>query len=290
MDFSYNNYNNFSTQHASPSGRTPAPINYTHNCYPHKPCSYCSNPYHSSSNCPSWGRSSNFSYDQRNTNFSSPGFESNSNVYNSDWRNHPNFSWQAQAMGNCAPQYHELHNLAYPQFDHKSSNNPSSYDRLPQRLSLEETLQAFIQTSNRNIQELKKVTMSNQMMQELKSVTMSNNQAMQELKTASISNNENIQNLAKIEGHIDYLVAEFNRMEEEELQSQLMAEGHYMSDEDDASHSCHEYVPDTTILESKEIVDNNEEEGKDEQIEHIGEEGKEEQIVDDKEEQEEKDE
>jgi hypothetical protein len=79
-------------------------------------------------------------------------------------------------------------------------------------------------------------------------------------------------------------------MEEEDLQSQLMAEGHYMIDEDDASHSCHEHVPDTTILESKEIVDNNEEEGKDEQIEHIGEEGKEEQIVDDKEEQEEKDE
>jgi hypothetical protein len=177
---------------------------------------------------------------------------------------------------------------------------------------LEETVKAFIQTSNRNIQELKKVTMSNnQMMQELKSVTMSNdqimqelkqsreelknatmsnNRAMQQLKTASISDNENIQNLAKIEEHIDYLVAEFNRMEEKELQSQLMAEGHYMIDEDDASHSCHEHVSDTTILESKEIVDNNEEEGKDEQIEHIGEEGKDEQIVNDIEEQEEKDE
>jgi hypothetical protein len=46
-----------------------------------------------------------------------------------------------------------------------------------------------------------------------------------------------------------------------------MAQGHYMIDEDDASHSC-QRVPDTTILESKEIVDNNEEEEKDEQIEH----------------------
>jgi hypothetical protein len=138
------------------------------------------------------------------------------------------------------------------------------------------------------MQELKSVTMSNdQIMQELKqsreelkNATMSNNQAMQELKTTSISDNENIQNLAKIEGHIDYLVAEFNRMEEEELQSQLMAEGHYMIDEDDASHSCYEHVPDTTILESKEIVDNIEEqEEKDEQIQHIEEqEDKEEQI------------
>jgi hypothetical protein len=58
-------------------------------------------------------------------------------------------------------------------------------------------------------------------------------------------------------------------MEEEELQIQLMAEGHYMIDEDDASHSCYEHVPDTTILESKEIVDNIEEqEEKEEQIEH----------------------
>jgi hypothetical protein len=30
-----------------------------------------------------------------------------------------------------------------------------------------------------------------------------------------------------------------------------MAEGHYMIDEDDASHSCHEHVPDTTILEEQ---------------------------------------
>jgi hypothetical protein len=41
-----------------------------------------------------------------------------------------------------------------------------------------------------------------------------------------------------------------------------------MIDEDDASHSCHEHVPNTTILESKEIVDNNEEEEKEEQVEH----------------------
>ncbi|XP_062166963.1 uncharacterized protein LOC133873251 [Alnus glutinosa] len=145
-------------------------------------------------------------------------------------------------MGNCAPQYHDLHHPEYPQINHQYSP-PSSYNYPAQRLSLEETLQAFIQTSNRNIQELKKVTMSNnQMMQELKSVTMSNDQIMQELKTASISDNENIQNLAKIEGHIDYL-----------------------------------HVPDTIILESNEI-DNNEEEGKEEQIEHNEEKGKEEQI------------
>jgi hypothetical protein len=78
---------------------------------------------------------------------------------------------------------------------------------------------------------------------------MSNNQAMQEIKTAFISDSENIQNLAKIQAHIEYLVTELNKIEEEEFQSQLMAHGNYMIDEDDASHSCHEHVPDTIILE-----------------------------------------
>jgi hypothetical protein len=89
MDFSFDD---FSVQHALPSGRTPVTTNYTPNFYPHGPCSYCSNPYHSSSNCPSCGQFCNFSYEQMNTSLSSPGFESNSNFYNLDWSNYPNFS------------------------------------------------------------------------------------------------------------------------------------------------------------------------------------------------------
>lgn len=107
---------------------------------------------------------------------------------------------------------------------------------------------------------------------------MSNSQAIKEL-TREIRDSTQFthQAFAKKEEQIDYLVVEFNRIEKEELQSQLMVEGHYKIDEDDASHSCHENVPDTIILESNEI-DNNEEEGKEEQIEHNEEEGKDEQI------------
>jgi hypothetical protein len=47
-----------------------------------------------------------------------------------------------------------------------------------------------------------------------------------------------------------------------------MAQGHYFIDEDDANHFCHEHFPETTILKSKEILDNNEEEEKEEQVEH----------------------
>jgi hypothetical protein len=159
------------------------------------------------------------------TNFSNSGFDSNSNFYNLDWSNHSDFSWQDQATGNYAPPHNELHHPEYSQFKNQVLH-PSSYDPLPKKLSLEEILQAFIQASNQNIQELKSVTMSNdQIMQELK-------QSRQELQNAAISDNENIQNLAKMQAHIDYLVAEFNRMEEEKLQSQLMAERNYMIDED----------------------------------------------------------
>jgi hypothetical protein len=63
--------------------------------------------------------------------------------------------------------------------------------------------------------------------------------------------------IAKLEGQIDYLVVEFNIIEDEEFQSQLMARGHYMIDEDESSNSCHGHVPATTILESEKIVYNN---------------------------------
>jgi hypothetical protein len=73
-----------------------------------------------------------------------------------------------------------------------------------------------------------------------------------------------------LEGQIDHLVTELNRIEEEELQSQLMIERHYMIDEDDSKNSYHEHVQVTTTLESEAIVDNNEKEAEHhEQIEHI---------------------
>jgi hypothetical protein len=55
---------------------------FSHTYTPHKPCSYCSNPYRSDNNCPSWGQFFNFSYEQMNTSFSNPGYDSNSNFYN----------------------------------------------------------------------------------------------------------------------------------------------------------------------------------------------------------------
>jgi len=99
---------------------------------------------------------------------------------------------------------------------------------------------------------------------------MRNSQNIQELTNEIKDSNQfTYQAIVKMEGEINYLVAKFNRIEEEEFQSQLMVRGHYMIDEDDASNYCHEHVPATTILESEEIVDNNEKEEKEKQVEHI---------------------
>jgi hypothetical protein len=81
MSLSFYNFN------VSPSCRTLNPTNF----YPYEPCSHCSSLYHSLGDCPHWGQFSNFSHEQMNANFSSLGFESNSNFYNLDWSNHFDF-------------------------------------------------------------------------------------------------------------------------------------------------------------------------------------------------------
>jgi len=72
-----------------------------------------------------------------------------------------------------------------------------------------------------------------------------------------------------MKGHIDYMVAEFNRIEEDEFQSQLIARGYFMIDGDESNNSCHEHFQATTTLESEKIVDNDEEEEKDEHLEFV---------------------
>jgi len=58
-----------------------------------------------------------------------------------------------------------------------------------------------------------------------------------------------------LEGQFDHLVAELNRMEQEELQSQWMAERNYMIDENESSNPHHEHAHATTTLGSDEVVE-----------------------------------
>jgi hypothetical protein len=203
------------------------PTHFSHTYTPHKPCSYCSNPYHCSSNCPSWGQFSNSSHEQMNTSFSNPGCYSNFNFYNPDWSNQSDFSWQVQTTGNYAPQFQEVHHSDYPQFDHQAQSPAYQAPQPLPQSSLEEMMKVLIQSTDKFVQAIDKN------IQELKNATMANSRDIQELKGS----------VARIEGQIGHLVTELNRIEEEELQSQLMIERHHMSDEDDSGNSYHEHAP-----------------------------------------------
>jgi hypothetical protein len=104
-------------------------------------------------------------------------------------------------------------------------SNPSSCNYPPKQSSLEETLKEF------NL-------LTGQSLQEITDATMANTEA-----------------VARLEGQISHLVAEFNRIEEEELQSQEMARGQYMIDEDCPSDPHHEHVQTTITLVNEEIAD-----------------------------------
>ncbi|XP_059446512.1 uncharacterized protein LOC132178068 [Corylus avellana] len=102
-----------------------------------------------------------------------------------------------------------------------------------------------IQPNNQVIQELR------QSMQELKDA---NTQATGVAKWIGQSENEHSSK------HQLYPMTQYwdnesivDNNEEKELRSRLMAERHYMIDEDDARKSYHEHVQATTILESEEI-------------------------------------
>jgi hypothetical protein len=120
----------------------------------------------------------------------------------------------------------ELHYLEYP-----SCNHP------PQDSSLEDTLKAFIQSNS-------------QILKEIKNVTMVNSQSIHEIKDAAMANTEEI---ARLERQLGHLVAEFNKIEKEELQSQEMAREQYMIDEDGPNNSYLEHVQATTFG-SEEVV------------------------------------
>ena len=161
-----------------------------------------------------------------NTNVSSPGFESNSNFYNLDWSNHSDFLWQVHAIENYAPQSYRLHHSEYRQSDNPFSN-PSLYDYPPKKSSLEETFKEFMELIGQptipapqeplledTLEAFRQTT--NQCIQELKCSTMVSSQSMHEIKDAAMANTEAI---ARLEGKLGHLVAEFNRIEEEEFQS-----------------------------------------------------------------------
>jgi hypothetical protein len=195
----------------SPSSRTSNPTNY-----PHELCLACSSPYHNAGDCPHWGQFTNFSCGQLNTNFSDQGFESHSNSYTPNRDNHYDVSWFALATGNYTPQVDELHHPEYPQFDNHVSSH-SSYDYPPEKSSLEDTLKEFMELVGQST-----IPASHEPSLEdtLETFRKTINQPCHGVIDATVANTEAI---VRLEGQFGHLVAEFNKMEEEEFQGNEMA-------------------------------------------------------------------
>jgi hypothetical protein len=96
---------------------------------------------------------------------------------------------------------------------------------VPQEQSVEDAIEAFRKTMNQPCQEIIDVTVTN------------------------------TEAVARLEGRFGHLVAEFNKIEEEEFQSPEMARRQYMIDEDCPSNPHHEHVQATTTFESEEVVE-----------------------------------
>jgi hypothetical protein len=80
---------------------------------PYGPCSFFHDLYHHVRNCPSIKKISNNIFGHKNTSLSRPGNDNYFDSYNLTWSQQSNLSWQAQFLGNLAPQFHD-HSYSYP--------------------------------------------------------------------------------------------------------------------------------------------------------------------------------
>lgn len=81
------------------------PTSSSHISPQQEPCSFCSSTMHHVRDYPTIGQFSELLIEQANATFARPGNDLYSNTYNLRWRNHPNFSWRAQASDNPVPQH-----------------------------------------------------------------------------------------------------------------------------------------------------------------------------------------
>jgi hypothetical protein len=210
------------------------------NIYQADVCSLCTSPMHFTQNCPSLSTGAKYPPEQVNAfnDYRKPTSGPFAETYNPGWPNHPNFSWkqnQPQNQGGTLTQAHNQYPFGFPsqaqnQFRSSHQAQPPAFQsttQVPQpqlapQSSLEETIKAFIQTSNQNIQGL------NQNIQELQKGTMSNSQNLQELKNATMSNSQNLQEfkqfthqaIAKMEGQIGQLANQVGERERGKFLSQ----------------------------------------------------------------------
>jgi hypothetical protein len=115
---------------------------------------------------------------------------------------------------------------------------------------LEDTLKVFMERTDQSTIQVPQPKSS--LEDTLKAFMHLTGQSFCDMKNATMANTSTIESF---EGQLDRLAAELNIMKEEELQSQLMVERHYMIDDGDYNNPHHEHVQATTTRGSEEVVD-----------------------------------
>jgi hypothetical protein len=109
-------------------------------------------------------------------------------------------------MGNCAPQFHELHHPEYPQFETQVLH-PLSYNHLPQKSSLEDMLKVFMERTSQSTIQVPQPESS--LENNLKAFMHLTGQSISDVKNATMANTSAME---RLEGQLDRLVAKLNRM------------------------------------------------------------------------------
>jgi hypothetical protein len=227
------------------------------NIYQANVCSLYASSMHFTQNCPSLSTGAEYPSEQVNAfnDYRKPTSGPFAETYNPGWRSHPNFSWkqnQQQKSIGTSTQAHNQYPFGFPsqahnQFRSSHQAQPPAFQSTTQvpkpqpapQSSLEETIKVFIQTSNQNIQELQKVTMSNsQNLQGFKQFTH--------------------QVIAKMEGQIGQLANQVGERERGKFPSQPVPnlKGQFVIGSASAPSYWQEHVQAITTLRSGRRVDN----------------------------------
>ncbi|XP_062150305.1 uncharacterized protein LOC133858859 [Alnus glutinosa] len=198
-----------------------APTSPSHISPQQEPCSFCSSTMHHVRDCPAVGQFSELSTEQANVAFARPGNDPYSNTYNPGWRNHSNFSWQAQASDNPMPQH-----------SNQAFRPPSNIYRPPHQQA------QSIPYPPRNSAFEDKVMA-----------------ALGKLESQTQLLNSHSQSISKLETQVGQLANTLNRRMEGTLPSQpvMNPKGHCMIDENTASNSHHDQVQAITVLRSGKL-------------------------------------
>jgi hypothetical protein len=205
---------------------------------PREGCSLCGNQMHKAQNCHSLSSFTENSMEKVNAfhDFRKQSGGPFSETYNPGWQNHPNFSWRENQPLNQGGFPNQAHNQYPPgfrappqnQFSSSSRSTPQFVAQPRQQSSLEESLKAFMQSTQQAIQEIRSSTQMN------------------------------TQAISKLENQVGQLVTHVGEREKGKFPNQPVPNPKEQCGINNSSSSTHdqEHVQSITTLRSNRQIDN----------------------------------